>query len=45
MRVAIISDIHDNIPKLRSALSSLDGVEALNSFWGRNENDQERRSY
>jgi len=29
MRVAIISDIHDNIPKLRSALSSLDGVEVL----------------
>ena len=26
MRVAIISDIHDNIPKLRAALRKLDGV-------------------
>ena len=29
MRIAIISDIHDNIPKLKSALASLDGVETL----------------
>lgn len=29
MRIAIISDIHDNIPKLRSALGAMDGVEVL----------------
>jgi putative phosphoesterase len=29
MRVAIISDIHDNIPKLREALSRLDGIGEL----------------
>lgn len=29
MRVAIISDIHDNIPKLRAALGRLQGVEVL----------------
>jgi putative phosphoesterase len=29
MRVAIMSDIHDNIPLLRKALGMLDGVETL----------------
>jgi putative phosphoesterase len=29
MRIAILSDIHDNIPKLREALSSLQNVDAL----------------
>ena len=29
MRVAIISDIHDNIPKLRAALRRLEGVGAV----------------
>ena len=29
MQVAIISDIHDNIPKLRAALSNLERVDAL----------------
>ena len=29
MRVAILSDIHDNIPKLRSALGRLEGVGAV----------------
>jgi putative phosphoesterase len=29
MRIAIISDIHDNIPKLRDALRKLEGVDEL----------------
>jgi putative phosphoesterase len=29
MRVAILSDIHDNIPKLRSALGGLGGVDVV----------------
>ena len=29
MRVAIISDIHDNIPNLRKAMAAMDGVDAL----------------
>ena len=29
MRIAIISDIHDNIPKLRAALASMSDIDAL----------------
>ena len=29
MRIAILSDIHDNIPKLRAALARLDRADAL----------------
>ena len=29
MRVAIVSDIHDNIPKLRQALAGMEGVDVL----------------
>lgn len=29
MRIAIISDIHDNIPKLRAALARLDDIDVL----------------
>jgi hypothetical protein len=29
MRVAIISDIHDNIPSLRKALARMEGIDAL----------------